>query len=241
MKAFFFISAFLTWASIAAPVGPPQLLSTSPAFWSLNVDPADKTISVTFDQKMSPGYTAWLGPSSIPPPSIDINPVISQDRRTFTIHVGFEPGKVYVLGLNEKNLQGVGFQNEAGLSTAPAFLVFQTRGNVTPQDTPPHVLRTMPQNSLAIDRSRAQSLTITFDKPMIVKKHGLHMFENNVAVDLSKSQFGYSTDGMTFTLPYAFKPATQYRLELNNVHDIGFSAINRVPLWPVQLSFSTGP
>jgi hypothetical protein len=75
---------------------------------------------------------------------------------------------------------------------------------------------------------------------MNVKKHGLHIFENNVAVDISKAQFGYSADGMTFTLAYPFKPGMQYRCELNDVHDIGFSAATRVPLWPVQLSFTTG-
>jgi hypothetical protein len=219
----------------------PSILATSPQSWAVGVNSSSqKTISVTFDQRMSPGYTAWLGKSSIPPSSLNMNSSISDDRRSFTIKADLQPGKVYVLGLNEKNLQGVGFQNEKGLSAPPYFLVFQTAGNVAPQDVPPRVVRTIPQHGGTVDSRRVQSLSVTFDKPMNVKKHGLHMFENNAPVDISKAQFAYSADALTFALAYPFKPSTQYRFELNDNHDIGFSATTRVPLWPVQISFATG-
>jgi Bacterial Ig-like domain len=219
----------------------PKLLATSPQSWAVSVNSSSqKTISVTFDQRMSPGYTAWLGKSSIPPLSLNMNSSISDDRHSFTIKADLQPGKVYVLGLNEKNMQGVGFQNEKGLSAPPCFLVFQTAGNVAPQDAPPHVIRSVPQHgATGLDSATLRSLSITFDKPMNVKKHGLHMFENNNPVDISKAPVAYTPDGLTFTLAYAFKPATQYRFELNDIHDIGFSRTTRVPLWPVQISFAT--
>lgn len=227
-------------ALILAAIEPPKIVSTSPTFWAVVINPsAQKKISLTFDAPMVPGFTAWLGRSSLAP-EVDLNSTVSDDRKTFEMKVGLQAGKVYVFALNEKGIPGVGFQNDKGASLPPTFLVFQTTGNIAPQDAPPRVIRSMPQHGATVDPRRVQSLTITFDKAMNPKKHGLHMFENKNPVDISKAQFAYSADGLTFTLPYAFKPATQYRFELNDIHDIGFSATTRVPLWPVQIAFATG-
>jgi len=219
---------------------PLKLISTSPQFWATNVNSGtQRTVSVTFDQRLRSTLTDWIGLDVLSPPS-DLQTKYSADHTSCSIDVHLEPGHVYVCALNGRGLPGVGFQNEKGFTLPATFLVFQTAGNVAPQDAPPRVIRTIPQHGAIIDPRRVQSLAITFDKPMNVKKHGVHMFENNNPVDLSKAQFAYSADGMTFTLAHAFKPATQYRFELNDVHDIGFSAATRVPLWPVQLSFTTG-
>ncbi|HEX8078531.1 MAG TPA: Ig-like domain-containing protein [Chthoniobacterales bacterium] len=105
---------------------------------------------------------------------------------------------------------------------------------------PPRVTRTIPPDGAQqLDPARTTAIVITFDQPMGVKKHGLHVFENDKPVDISKLAFAYSPDGKTFTLPYNVRPGTRYRLELNSVTDIGFSRATRVPLWPVQISFST--
>lgn len=226
----------------AAPPEPPKLVSTSPVFWAVGVNAGgQKTISLTFDQRMGPAYTAWLGRSSLPPPQLDLNSSMSEDRQTFAIKVGLQPGKVYVLGLNEKNIQGVGFQNEKGLSLSPHFLVFQTAGAAAPDDAPPQVVRSLPSNGdRQVDPARTKAIVLSFDKPMQTAKQGLHLFENNSAIDISKTRFGYSADGRTFTLYYDFKASTPYRLELNSVTDIGFASAKRVPLWPVQVSFTTG-
>ena len=226
----------------AASIDSPKLTSTSPVFWAVGVNPTQqKTIALTFDQKMSPAYTAWLGRSSLPPPDLDINSFMSQDRQTLSINVKLEPGKVYVFGLNEKALPGVGFQNQKGISLPPHFLVFQTAGAPKPEDAPPVLVRSLPSNGAQdIDPARTNAVVLTFDKPMRPQKHGLHLFEKNTEVDLSKARFAYSADGRTFTLYYTFKQSNTYRLELNSVHDIGFATVKRVPLWPVQVSFTTG-
>jgi hypothetical protein len=238
-KCFFCLSYVFTALSVALAFDPPQLISTSPQFWAVGVNAArQKTVSLAFASRMRAGFSAWFGPSSVAPESFS-ETTLSADGLTFSLGVGLAPGKVYAFGLNELHIPAVGFQTEKGISLPPTFLVFQTAGNVASQDAPPHVIRSSPQHGATVDRARVQSLVIAFDKPMNTKKHGLHMFENNNPVDLSKAQFAYSPDGLTFTLPYAFKPATQYRFELNDIHDIGFSATNRVPLWPVQISFNT--
>jgi hypothetical protein len=143
--------------------------------------------------------------------------------------------------LNERGLPGVGFQNEKGFGLPPTYLVFQTAGTPTAENTPPHVAKTIPANgATAVDAVKLKSITVNFDVPMNAKKHGLHLFEDKQPVDVSRAAFQYSPDGKTFTLAYDFKPSKTYMLELNNLHDIGFSRTTRVPLWPVEFTFSTG-
>jgi hypothetical protein len=233
--------AILLFSFLASRVfaEPLKLLSASPQFWATGVNASQKTISLTFDQKLRNNVTDWIGLDVLSPAS-DLQTKYSPDHMSCTIDVHLDPGHVYICALNGRGLPGVGFQNEKGFTLPPTFLVFQTAGNIGPQDAPPHVVRSIPQSGATVDHTRVQSLAITFDKPMNPKKHGLHMFENNNPVDVSKAPVSYSPDGLTFTLGYAFKPATQYRFELNDIHDIGFSATNRVPLWPVQISFATG-
>lgn len=216
----------------------PTIVDTSPKPWQVGASASQKELTVTFDQRMNPGFTAWMGRSSLTPP-LDITSKISEDRRTFSIHVDFQPGKVYVFGLNEKNLPGVGFQNERGQSAAPYFLVFQTAGTPAPDDTPPRATQTNPPNNAQVDASRVKALAITFDRPMQTAKHGMQMLENGKEVDLSKAKFVYSTDGKTFTIGYDFKPSATYEVVLNSTQNIGFASAKRVPLWPARFGFST--
>lgn len=231
------IFGFVTASALAQT---PTLVSTSPPFWATNVNPAQKTLSLTFDQPLRSGFWDWFGRDVLSPPS-NLHTEMSSDRMTCSVEVNLQPGKVYICGLNEKGIHGVGFQNEKGASLPPHYLVFQTAGTPSPDDAPPHARGIFPANGAQqVDSTRIRAIMITFDQPMVAKKHGLHLFENNSLVDISKVPFAYSPDGRTFTLPYNLKPRTQYRLELNNVHDIGFSRATRVPLWPVQASFATG-
>lgn len=239
MKLFIASTFCVVTSSALLALDPPKVVKTSPSFWETNVNAANqKNVSLTFDQPMRSGFSSWLGRSSLAPDSHSSS-TLSEDRLTFSLPMSFGPGKVYVFALNEKNIPGVGFQNERGLTLPPHFLVFQTAGAPTADDAPPRIVRATPANGdPQVDPARVRTITLTFDKPMKTDKHGLHVFENNRPIDLSKSPGGYSTDGLTFILPYTFRPSTEYRLELNNVNDIGFARTTRVPLWPVQISFS---
>jgi hypothetical protein len=218
---------------------PPNLTSTSPVFWAVGVNAAQKNVSLTFDQHLRSGFWDWFGRDSLSPASA-LHIVMSSDGLTCSIDVKLQAGKVYVMGLNERGIPGVGFQNERGFSLRPTFLVFQTAGPTTPEDAPPKVVKTIPSNgATALDSTKLQSVAISFDTPMNPKKHGLHLFEDNQPVDISRAPFQYSLDGKTFTLAYAFKPSKTYKLELNNIHDIGFSGATRIPLWPVNFTFTT--
>lgn len=231
---FWLLAATSTWAD------PPKLTSTSPAFWALGVKTDQKAISATFDQPMRSGFWDWFGRDTLSPAST-LHSVFTSDRLTCSVDVKLQPGKVYVVGMNERGIPGVGFQSEKGVSLPPTFLVFQTVGVPKSEDAPPVVLKTLPANGeQQVDPARTKAIVLTFDRPMQTAKQGLHLFENNNPVDLSKAQSGYSSDGRTFTLYYNFKPSTPYRAVLNTVNDIGFASAGRVPLWPVEITFTTG-
>jgi hypothetical protein len=226
----------------AAPsrADPLKLVSTSPQFWAINVASSQKTITLTFDQRLRSTLTDWIGLDVLSPPS-NLQTKYSSDHMSCSIDVHLEPGHVYICGLNERGLPGVGFQNEKGLSLPATYLVFQTAGTPAVEDAPPNVVKTFPTNGASpLDPTRVKSVAITFDVAMNAKKHGLHLFEDKQPVDISRAPFNYSPDGKTFTLAYEFKPSKTYTVELNNLHDIGFSRATRVPLWPVQFTFITG-
>jgi hypothetical protein len=224
----------------SALADPLKLVSTSPQFWARNVATNQKTITLTFDQRLRSTLTDWIGLDVLSPPS-DLQTKYSTDHMSCSIDVHLEPGHVYVCGLNERGLSGVGFQNEKGFALPPTYLVFQTAGTPTVENTPPHVAKTIPANgATALDPTKVRSVAVIFDVPMNIKKHGVHLFEDNQPVDISHVPFQYSADGKTFTLNYDFKPSKTYTVELNSLHDIGFARTTRVPLWPVQFTFSTG-
>lgn len=221
------------------PLVPPKVVETSPKAWQTGVSAPQNQVSVTFDQPMSPAYTAWIGRSSVVQ---EVNPgsSVSPDRHTFTTNAVIQAGKVYVFSLNEKGIPGVGFQNNKGLSAPPYFLVFQTAGNVTPDEAPPRAVSTIPSNGAQqLDSTNLKSITITFDKAMQSSKHGLHMRENGKDIDVAKARFQYSPNGRSFTLAYDFKPSSKYEFVLNSTQDIGFATTKRIPLWPVQFAFTT--
>jgi hypothetical protein len=239
MKAFSFslIAATLLLEN-AVYAEPPKLVSTSPSFWAVNVNPAQKTLSLTFDQPLRTRFFDWFGTDVLSPQS-NLETTFSADRKTCSVDVRLAPGRVYICGLNERGIPGVGFQNEKGFALPPTYLVFQTAGPPNAEHAPPVVKSITPTQGAQVDPAKSQAIVITFNMPMTTKKHGLHLFENDAPVDLSKRAFSYSADGTTFTLPYNFKGAAQYRIELNSISNIGFARANRIPLWPMQASFGT--
>jgi hypothetical protein len=222
-------------------VDPPKIVTTSPKFWETGVSSGSvKLVSVTFDQVMRSGFWDFIGNNVLPPPT-NYETTMGADLKSFGLHVRLESGKVYILGLNERGIPGVGFQNEKGISAKPTFLVFQTAGNPSRESAPPRVLSTFPPSGgQDVNPATTKGITVTFDRPMEMKKHGFHLFEGKQPIDLKTVTFTYSADGKIFTLDYPFKPSTSYEVQMNSTEDIGFSATNRVPLWPVHFAFTTG-
>ncbi len=189
---------------------------------------------------MRSGFWDFIGNNTMPPPT-NFEMTMGADLKSFGMQVSMQPGKVYILGLNERGIPGVGFQNDKGISMKPAFLVFQTAGNPSQEDAPPRVVFTFPASGAQdINPATAKAITVTFDRAMELKKHGFHLFEEKKPVELKSVPFSYSADGKTFTLNYPLKPSTRYEVVMNSNEDIGFSATNHAPLWPVRFAFTTG-
>jgi len=220
---------------------PPRIVSTSPQFWEIGVSPSDqKTIAIAFDQIMRSGFWDFLGNDTLSPPT-NYETAMGSDLKSFSLHVRLLSGKVYIVALNERGIPGVGFQNDKGISLKPTYLVFRTAGDPSPEDAPPHTLSTFPGNGARdVNPATVSAISVTFDRAMEPKKHGLHLFEGKQPVDLTKATFIYSADGKTFRLTYAFKSSTHYEVQMNSTEDIGFAATNRAPLWPVHFAFTTG-
>jgi Bacterial Ig-like domain len=220
---------------------PPKVVSTSPKFWEIGVSPSRQSaIAVTFNQIMRSGFWDFLGNDTLSPQT-NYETTMGSDLKSFSLRVTLHPGKVYIMGLNERGIPGVGFQNDKGISLKPTYLVFQTAGNPSQQNAPPRALSTFPGNGARdVNPAAIKAITVSFDRAMETKKHGLHLFEEKQPVDLTGATFNYSTDGKTFSLTYAFKSSTHYEVQMNSTEDIGFAATNRAPLWPVHFAFTTG-
>lgn len=219
---------------------PPKIMRTEPDLWSVDVRPSMKKLLLTFDQPMRPGFTAWLGRRSVLP-EIQLSDAISGDRKTFEIGVELQPGKVYVFGLNEKAIPGVGFQTAAGISMPPHYLVFQTAGSAASEDRPPAVARTFPAaDAIDVAPNSAPGIIIEFSMPMMTDSHGAMLTEGGKPVDLKNAKFSYDPEGTTFTLQHPLKSNATYHVELNSNRNIGFRSSNRIPLWPARFRFSTG-
>src|SRR4051812_20807283 len=117
-RSFIFELLLLSCLPTSAFAEPPKLLSTSPQFWATDVNANQKTISLTFDQKLRNNVTDWIG-LDVLSPSSDLQTKYSPDHMSCSIDVHLEPGHVYVCALNGRGLPGVGFQNEKGF-TLPA-------------------------------------------------------------------------------------------------------------------------
>jgi hypothetical protein len=220
---------------------PPSVVLTSPKFWEIGVSPSrQNVIAVTFDQIMRSGFWDFLGNDTLSPQT-NYETTMSSDLKSFSLRVTLHPGKVYIMGLNERGIPGVGFQNDKGISLKRTYLVFQTAGNPSQEDAPPRALSTFPGNGARdVNPAAIKTITVSFDRAMETRKHGLHLFEEKQPVDLTGATFNYSADGKTFSLTYAFKSSTHYEVQMNSIEDIGFAATNRAPLWPVHFAFTTG-
>lgn len=233
------LAAVLIAAATCDAQQAPRIVEALPKFWETGVSAGLKTISITFDQSLRPGFSSWLGPSSVLPES-DVHSANGADGLSSKLSVRLQPGKVYVFALNERASAGVGFQTKRGIPLSSHYLVFQTAGAAAPEDTPPRVVSTIPATGSQVDPAKIRSFTATFDRTMNSKTHGLQLAENGKAVDIAAARFQYSPDGRSFVVAYEFKPSARYEVTLNSTENIGFTSATRIPLWPVRLTFTTG-
>ena len=114
-------------AMIAAAGRPaPTVVRTTPATLANDVPAATDKIGVTFDQEMMDGRWSWVQFSKDSYPEMTGKPSYDKTRKTCSLPVKLQPGKVYWVGINSQ--QHTYFQTAAEKPARPYVILFATRG-----------------------------------------------------------------------------------------------------------------
>jgi C-terminal processing protease CtpA/Prc len=114
------------------PDSPPRIVNTVPVAFANDVDPALTTITVTFDLSMTDRSWSWCGGGPTYPATTG-TPYYDAEKRTCTLPVKLEQGKVYLVGINSPSYRG--FRSSDGKPSAPYIVIFATKsadGKPTP-------------------------------------------------------------------------------------------------------------
>jgi RNA polymerase sigma factor (sigma-70 family) len=104
---------------------PPVIVSTEPKSGSTNVDSSITEIKVTFSKDMIDGNWSWAQISDDTFPKTTGKPHYEADKRTCVLPVKLEPGRTYVLSLN--NPPFTSFMDTGKRRAMGYMLVFETK------------------------------------------------------------------------------------------------------------------
>jgi RNA polymerase sigma-70 factor (ECF subfamily) len=105
---------------------PPVVVKTIPEAGSIDVDSAITEIRATFSKPMITENFSWVQTVKDAFPTTTAKPHFEADQRTCVLPVKLEPGKTYVLWLNQGKFTS--FMDRDGRRAVPYMLVFQTKG-----------------------------------------------------------------------------------------------------------------
>lgn len=100
----------------------PKVASMTPSNNDRSVDPALKSIQVTFDRKMREGFS-FVGGGPLFPKTTG-RASFDSDRRTATLPVQLEPDHDYEFWLNRGEF--LGFRSDGGIPLSPVHVQFRT-------------------------------------------------------------------------------------------------------------------
>ena len=104
---------------------PPVVVKTVPESGSTDVDPALTELRATFSKPMLTGNYSWVQTGKETFPKTTGKPRFEADEKTCVLSVKLEPGKTYVIWLNQGKFSS--FMDKGGRRAVPYLLVFQTR------------------------------------------------------------------------------------------------------------------
>jgi beta-lactamase regulating signal transducer with metallopeptidase domain len=221
-----------------ATLDPPRIVATSPPLRTLDVDPALKEITVTFDRDMASGFS-WTGGGPDFPVIPEGQKPHWRDSRTCVLPVRLEPARYYRVGINSTS--HLNFRSREGVPARVSVLCFTTLGasrEVQRRVRQPEIVAFDPPNAdQAVDPSRTQ-ISVTFNLPM---GQGFSWTGGGPAfptIPEGKSP-RWSADRLTCVLPVQLEPGRNYRLGLNSPSHRNFQSADGVPLEPVTYTFRT--
>lgn len=104
---------------------PPVVVRTVPEAGDNAVDPALKSIRVTFSKPMRDGSWSFVKGSETTFPKVAGEIRYEPDGRTCVLPVALESGRTYVLWLNSERFAN--FKDRDGRAAVPYLLVFSTK------------------------------------------------------------------------------------------------------------------
>jgi tetratricopeptide (TPR) repeat protein len=108
----------------ASETSAPRVVRTTPVAFADDVSPALSKITVTFDRTMMDKSWSWTGGGETYP-KVTGNISYDAGRRTCTLPVKLEPGKVYWVGINSPSHKN--FQTPAHAPAARYVILFATK------------------------------------------------------------------------------------------------------------------
>ena len=106
------------------PNAPPTIVQMVPENGATDVDPALRSITVTFDRPMAGGFSWTGGGENFPTIPDGKRPKWSEDKMTCTLPVKLKPNWSYQLGLNSPSHRN--FASANGVALEPVVYTFQT-------------------------------------------------------------------------------------------------------------------
>jgi len=108
---------------------PPVVVKTEPVSGDTAVDPALKEIKISFSKDMKDKSWSFVRVSKETYPKTVGDPKYL-DKRTVVLPVELEPGKTYILWLNNQKFGN--FRDEQNYAAVPYLLVFETQATKAP-------------------------------------------------------------------------------------------------------------
>jgi hypothetical protein len=245
-----------------APPKParPGVIHTNPPTLADDVDPSLAKITVTFNYPMMDRSWSWTGSGELYPKTTG-SPSYDTSRRTCTLPVQLEPGKVYRIGINSKSFKN--FKTAAGAPVPWYMIVFATRsadGKSTPipqdlqqqarainqisdaqvgtsQQGPPKVVRSVPKALADNVTASLDKITVTFNRPMQDGNWSWTGGGDTYPETLGKPS--YDVTKRTCTLPVKLESGKVYWVGINSPSHQNFRATDGTPAARHVILFAT--
>ncbi len=237
--------------------GVPAVVRTTPAAMANDVPATLKKITVTFDQRMMDTSWSWTQRSEESFPKTSGEPSYDSLRKTCTLPVQLEPGKVYWVGINSP--EHTLFQTPDQVPAGPYVILFATRsadGKPTPipedlaaqakainqaaggASTGPMVMRTTPPTLANEVPASLKKITVTFDQPMMDGSWSWTQRDEESFPKLA-GQPSYDSLRKSCSLPVELEPGKVYWVGVNSSQHLTFQTADGVPAKPYVILFAT--
>jgi len=218
---------------------PPRVVAVEPGPFETNVNPGLEEVTVTFDRPMNPdgfgfGGVRWTG---VFPGVRDAAPTWRDDNTTCVLPVSLVEDSTYAISVNDT--QNRGFVDADGVPACSFAWVFAT-GERTPEQLPPHVVSSTPEQGATDVDAGLREVTVTLDRPIAPGDHSWVIYRGSgLYPGYRGGEVTLSEDRMTAVLHVRLSPGTVYALGVNDLRYNGYKDIYGRPVLSFGLCFKT--